>query len=464
MTHDKNIWFHWERNATFTPIFMCMEAWATPTTKYWGVSWPTSICVWKNDVISWNNKNEHFDKMGKKVVAKLLKVGLPYFEKEVEYTADKIRSLIKKLDEKDLSKMSEPELVSSFKELHSLYLHWFVLGVTEPPGFYGEKVLEKLVKDKKKFSILTSPTRKSFSRGELEDLLSVTNMSGLEAHAKKYFWLHNSYFTTEVLGASFFQDELNKLREKYPDAKSYLDGIEATDKATLVEKQNIIQELNFTEEERKIVSIMEFFAWFQDYRKEYTMIMLHYIDQLLEAIGKFHGLTLKEMKHILPSELFAGVFNKQLIAARMKHFMVIWDENAGKFEFFTKDEEIEQKKLELLGKKQETKEIVEIEGSIASHGRVRGVAFVTMSSQDAKNIKQGEILVTSMTSPDFIAGIKKAAAIVTNEGGILCHAAIIAREFGIPCIVGTSNATKLIKTGDLIEVDGNHGFVRILVK
>ena len=67
-----------------------------------------------------------------------------------------------------------------------------------------------------------------------------------------------------------------------------------------------------------------------------------------------------------------------------------------------------------------------------------------------------------MTSPDFIAGIKKAAAIVTNEGGILCHAAIVSREFGIPCIVGTKTATRLIKTGDLIEVDGNHGFVRII--
>jgi pyruvate,water dikinase len=85
-----------------------------------------------------------------------------------------------------------------------------------------------------------------------------------------------------------------------------------------------------------------------------------------------------------------------------------------------------------------------------------------MNSSEAKHLTKGEILVTSMTSPDFISAIKKAAAIVTNEGGILCHAAIVSREFGIPCIVGTGIATKSIKNGDLIEVDANHGFVRIL--
>ena len=220
--------------------------------------------------------------------------------------------------------------------------------------------------------------------------------------------------------------------------------------------------LGFGEREIKLVELMEFFAWFQDYRKEYAMKMLHYVDLLLESLGKLNGLTLKEMKHLLPTEIFEGRFDRSLARKRLEHFMVIWNVDEKRFEYLTEDSAIEHRKKEIFGEKKNTSEIIEIEGSVASKGRVKGRAFVTMSAKDAKSIKEGEILVTSMTSPDFITAIKKSAAIVTNEGGILCHAAVISREFGIPCIVGTQMATRLIKTGDMIEVDGNHGFVRIL--
>src|SRR3989338_7332453 len=386
----ENIWFHWERNATFTPIFMCMEAWGQPTAKYWGVSWPTTICVWKNDIISWNNKNQDFYEMGKILVENFLKNGWGKFEDEINETAIKITKFMRECN--PIADMSEHELVRKFKELHNLWIHWFVLGVTEPPGVYGEKILEELSKDKKNFSLLTSPIRKSFSRREFEDLLQVKNDKELENHAKKYFWLHNNYFTTETISKEFFQDKL------------------------------------------------------------------------LEAIGKIHGLSLKEMKHVLPEEILNNKIDRNLIRERMEHFMVIWDSDRAKFELILDTDEIEQKKKQIFGEKQQTKEIIEIEGQIASKGRLKGRAFVTMSAHDAKNIKPGEILVTSMTSPDFIVAIKRAAAIVTNEGGILCHAAVVSREFGIPCIVGTQNATRLVKTGDMIEVDGNHGFVRILKK
>jgi pyruvate,water dikinase len=62
-----------------------------------------------------------------------------------------------------------------------------------------------------------------------------------------------------------------------------------------------------------------------------------------------------------------------------------------------------------------------------------------------------------MTVPDFLPAMKKAAAIVTDEGGITCHAAIVARELKIPCVIGTKNATKMLKTGDLVEVDTQTG-------
>ena len=76
-------------------------------------------------------------------------------------------------------------------------------------------------------------------------------------------------------------------------------------------------------------------------------------------------------------------------------------------------------------------------------------------------VKKGEILVTTMTSPDFVPAMKLAAAIVTDRGGITSHAAIVSRELGIACIVGTERATKILKDGDLVEVDANEGTIRV---
>ena len=77
-------------------------------------------------------------------------------------------------------------------------------------------------------------------------------------------------------------------------------------------------------------------------------------------------------------------------------------------------------------------------------------------------LKDGDVLVTNMTTPNYLVAMKKAVAFITDEGGITCHAAIIAREMKKPCIIGTKNATKVLKDGDLVEVDANKGIVRKL--
>ena len=78
--------------------------------------------------------------------------------------------------------------------------------------------------------------------------------------------------------------------------------------------------------------------------------------------------------------------------------------------------------------------------------------------------KDNTILVTSMTRPEYLPAMKKAIAIVTDEGGITCHAAIVSRELGIPCVINTKNATETLKNGDLIEVKADHGAVMIVEK
>ncbi|MGQ9759563.1 MAG: phosphoenolpyruvate synthase [Candidatus Methanomethylicaceae archaeon] len=100
-----------------------------------------------------------------------------------------------------------------------------------------------------------------------------------------------------------------------------------------------------------------------------------------------------------------------------------------------------------------------LRGLPASPGIVSGKARVILDVKDINQFQTGEILVTQMTSPDWGPAIRRARAIITNSGGITCHAAIISRELGIPCIVGTVNATSVIKTGQIITVDATHGIV-----
>ncbi len=125
-------------------------------------------------------------------------------------------------------------------------------------------------------------------------------------------------------------------------------------------------------------------------------------------------------------------------------------------------ENIEKKYGVVLEEESAKKESNEVTGSMAYPGKVIGRVRKVMGHKDISLIKAGEILVSPMTMPDFVPAMEKAAAFVTDEGGILCHAAIVAREMKKPCIVGTQFATKVFKNGDLVEVNAEKGVVRKL--
>ncbi|MCL4391198.1 phosphoenolpyruvate synthase [Candidatus Parvarchaeota archaeon] len=111
----------------------------------------------------------------------------------------------------------------------------------------------------------------------------------------------------------------------------------------------------------------------------------------------------------------------------------------------------------------EKKEGIILSGLPASPGFVSGPAHVILDVKDIDEFRSGEILITVMTSPDWVPAMKKAKAIVTDEGGITSHAAIVSRELGVPCIVGTGGrgkkATEVVKTNDVITVDSKNGLV-----
>lgn len=100
-----------------------------------------------------------------------------------------------------------------------------------------------------------------------------------------------------------------------------------------------------------------------------------------------------------------------------------------------------------------------LQGQPASPGVVTGIVNILKSAKEINKIKHGDILVTDMTTPDFVPAMKRAVAIVTNKGGQTSHAAIVSRELGVPCVVGTKTATTTLKQGRVITVDGAAGMV-----
>jgi len=183
--------------------------------------------------------------------------------------------------------------------------------------------------------------------------------------------------------------------------------------------------------------------------------------KLFEEIGKRIGLSSIEVQSCTSKEIIESLTSgkspdKKQIQDRINNFKLTY-----KKEFF---------ELTIPGDKIEAEEIpvTELKGRSACHGKVKGRVTLLAESlagtqkQAMQKMPKGNILVTVMTAPDMTLAINKAAAIVTDEGGLLCHAAVVSREFKIPCIVGTGNATKVLKNGDLVEVDATNGVVKKL--
>lgn len=102
----------------------------------------------------------------------------------------------------------------------------------------------------------------------------------------------------------------------------------------------------------------------------------------------------------------------------------------------------------------------EVRGEGIVEGLVRGRVKILARKEDVRDFAKGQILVAQMTSPDMMPAMVKACAIITDEGGLTCHAALISRELKIPCIIATEIATKVFKDGTMVEVDSKHGVVR----
>ncbi|MBU0471296.1 MAG: DUF2683 family protein [Nanoarchaeota archaeon] len=285
-------------------------------------------------------------------------------------------------------------------------------------------------------------------------------MKQIKAHYEKYFHV-NHMWVGEAYTLEHYLKELVKLIGKKSDIKAIIKANEEELKKSTKEREELIKKLNLENEWKQLFLGFGDFMVTKIYRRFAQIYALYKMEFVLTEIGKRFDLTLKQTRYLLSEEykelLIDGKDFKKELEER-EQFCVLYGEK-GRSVIYTG---IKAKELAEDAKKIEIKNIVELKGQIGCLGKATGIVKKIIRPSDMSKMNEGDILVSIATDPDIVPAMKKAAAIVTEQGGVTSHAAIVARELGIPCVIGTKIATKVFKDGDLVEVDANKGIVRKL--
>lgn len=278
-------------------------------------------------------------------------------------------------------------------------------------------------------------------------------------HISNYAWLNLQYMIGNLWTVKDFFLRLKHTLNPEEKLKEQQKSKAKTER----EVKEIIKKLDLS---RKIVDIIDAvreYVFLRTYRKDVTTLGDYRIRPLLAEIGKRFGFSFEEITYCLVEEIYdllltGKKLRKTVIKERMNDFTILADKKSVKV--------ITGKALEVYkkiwGEEIVKEEVNEFQGEVACKGYGKGKVRNLVDRKLIPSFQQGEILVTTMTTPDFVPAMQKAAAIVTDEGGILCHAAIISRELNKPCVIGTEIATKVLKTGDIAEVDAEQGIIRKL--
>lgn len=201
---------------------------------------------------------------------------------------------------------------------------------------------------------------------------------------------------------------------------------------------------------------------FRDDKKKLLLIGVELMEKWLREICQKNNWKFEELRWLSMDEILLLIKGeKKYLALAEKYAQQ--NKRIGLMNETGYDDISEEFFEKVMALQLEVADLQEIRGLSGNKGNYRGIArIVTDIERDGRNLKIGDILVTSMTRPEYLPLMKKAGAFVTDEGGITCHAAIIAREMKKPCIIGTKFATQVLKDGDLVEVDADRGVVRIL--
>lgn len=321
------------------------------------------------------------------------------------------------------------------------------------------KLLPKIIKDKELVNY--------FKTKETGDLLNYIKKQKkniwqkLARHTRRYAWVHYVY-EGPAGDEAYFADILKDYLRREVRPAEELDKYRQAKEGLRNKQQEIIRQLKLNNYEKGIIEIARDFVFFKAYRRELQTWSYYHLEFLLKEIAKRLHLTVKQARMMLPEEteiaLKTEKVNYNLLNQRLQ--LVVYGYQPERFCYSGEPAKIFMK--EKIKPERQVKKVNKLMGEVASPGKAKGVVTIVNTPEDMKKMERGNILVSASTNPNLMPAIHQAAAIITDEGGLTCHAAIVSRELGIPCIVGTKIATQVLKDGDLVAVDANKGIVKIV--
>jgi len=380
----------------------------------------------------------------------------------------------------DLRDKSNEDLTESFWQFHvSLEKFMPFVNITYPAarllsekiGGFLKKAFPGLTEEQRDeyFSILTTPQKETNTAKEFKTLLKAAfdyKKSGrftpqieeqIREIYEEYYWLGAVRVGWTYLRDGYipkhYREMIKKLSKENPEEK-----LREINSQILKQKREFKKVVGMKEIKPELIketNLLQEYLYQKNLRGEYIVRALLLVKPLLKEIAKRLSIKPDDIVYFTPEEIVGSLKGKPLpdFKPRKRGYDIF----------------MEGDQLILKPSKPKTKKIARgriLKGTTAQLGKAKGKVRVILGPKEVEKMKKGDILVTKMTSPDFIIAIHRAAAIVTDEGGITCHAAIVSREFGIPCIVGTKIATRTLKDDDFVDVDasGRDGVVKKIKK
>jgi len=311
--------------------------------------------------------------------------------------------------------------------------YWMEKGII---GLTDDKVKEALFRPTKKSTVLL-----------MQEEAAALKKDKLEAFWKKYQWLpcldlQNDPWTLD-------------------DVRAYVSDITLGQTEKGLSFEEAAGRAGLTKEQIAMYKMIKELAYIKDVRDDFRRKSVFYIRDLFVEIGKRLGLSLTETAYLTEQEIVEGLKGKAVpkhLAVKRQEGFLIYIENDC---IVVIDHAIDAK-LKRMGFKEEAPHTKELKGICAYPGKVRGIVKIVRTVHDILKVNRGDVLVALTTHPDYVPAMQKAGAIVTDEGGMLSHAAIVSRELKIPCVVGTKSATKVLQHGTLVEVDASRGSIKPL--
>ena len=398
-------------------------------------------------------------------------------------------SYVDELEGLDLEKLDREELMGRFVTFMDVYCDQYAVGAI--PFIYKDSLSEWLFGGlEKKFgnpsevlSFVTAPEEGSFFLSQRKKVLGImVKMEGkfgmeffrkepqemeaelkgerelyeeLVEHARKFHWIDNNYRRAKLLGPLDFLVKMRDEALSFSHPKEELEAIGRKQGEIAEKKKEYLPKLDG--EEKRMAEFLDVGTVIQDDRKRCNLIGDYVIFKFVGEISRRSGVDAELLKNAtlfeLPRILY-GDYDVSKLEGRGERWFTLSLTNKGPY---IEKKVVEGREFELG----EREEVSEFKGVPASAGSAKGEVCIVNREEDFGKMKEGGILVSAMTRPEFVPLMKKAAGVITDEGGLTCHAAVVSRELGIPCIVGTRKGTAVLKDGDVVEVDGKRGIVKI---